>query len=934
MSSKKEVSTRKKKDTWKIFGLVQRIEELIYDGTFKNKGIDHLYEVIKEEFAEYLKKPEYNLDKRNFQRKILELVWTFKVLAEIKTAVRHRLEMDKVYSAVSYIPYELFVRKWNQLHGNTAGRKGLSSTGFVRGILRLGEEISEMSGEPLRFETGTFTKPFEIQSNNNGNSAVTFLNGVNLGVPYSSVMAENPARQPLEIASYYKHSAVILTNILDIDTKKAAGPIKVLRALLSGRNVNPDDLDRDYAEKAKRIIEKQPHNEIMFQTTAELFTESMRGWSKIVGTKKNPTFNGQILIVLGYRDEEIIAAGAYWEELYFMRRIQNELNVQKRLLEIQIAHATAQKDYSLAGRLRKDLESVSNELARTAASNIASQEHKRYYYKVMRFVIKKIEETIPNSKVIGIGSTFARNNGQMIEINIPRNDDPSDELLADYCNSYGPKVLRERMADDVVICHPFAVNYRSTERQVDADGKRGSAQVFVAPIAVDKRFIRGVLRDTIRKVHKLSNAMLSEQFESGVLTLKMVDGKFQPVVWSTESLQEFSKKIKESKARGITVPKPKYIWVEEITDTHIGSPSREIISMPNGKIVGITEASFKMMERDGLFKNDAMPVHSVTMNDDGVHGHHYENHKQPDPRAMNYTQIQNKLMEMSDRAMDESNPDKLRLYFEKARRFMLTQLWYRGIHWAQDQIEEAIDSLVLEGVDFFDAVLRRAKKSGLVVKGVSDFSGVDFDRRDVGIISDGTGNHILKTTDKTVTEGFIYARLLKAKLLALSHWASQPEWIEHSVKSPLFGNQYIAWGTFQVPGGYEYGIDFRDTPTGQGVNWGDTLLNMVRNDIRRGNYNRIMNHRMTLKTVGDKHFAGTVITGYAAYHSSGADVHTDQYGELGFPPNSSGVSFVGLPAEGPQSAPILVRVLPADQIHKFIKEGAKLDWESFLPNAA
>ena len=92
---------------------------------------------------------------------------------------------------------------------------------------------------------------------------------------------------------------------------------------------------------------------------------------------------------------------------------------------------------------------------------------------------------------------------------------------------------------------------------------------------------------------------------------------------------------------------------------------------------------------------------------------------------------------------------------------------------------------------------------------------------------------------------------------------------------------------------------------------------------------------MTLKTYGDKHFFAAVATPYAFYHMCAAGTHTDRYGERGFPPNNTGVSFVGLPVDGPDSGPILLRILPFDVIKDFVEDNPRpFDWDSFLPNPA
>lgn len=919
----------KKKDAWKISGLINRITELIFNGTFKDKGINEVYGIIRSEFAEQFKGKGYSLDKQMFVGKVNEILWSNKMLAQIKEAVRHRMDMEEVYKSVSsYIPHDLFVKKWNSLRGKSAKRK--KATEFVRGILRLSAEIANMSDEPVKFKSGIFANPFVVPDSDDG--GFLFLNGVNLGIPYSGLLEENPARQALENARYYGDSAVVLTNLLDIDTKKASGPIKVYRALLSGRNVNPDDLDPEYAKKAKKILEEKSHGEMIFQNTAEIFEESMRGWTKIVGTNDKPVFNGPVCIVLGYRDEEIITAGAYWEAHHFTIKKQNDLQIMKRILQLQIARAKEDNNKDVLENLEIELENVSDEVSRTTITNITSYDLKRYYYKVLRFVIKKLEETIPNSKVIGIGTSFISMGGDIIEVNIPRNDSPGDDTLANYCQNHGPRVLRGKMASNVVICHPFAINYKMTVREVDADGKRGQAQVFVAPIAVDDRFIRGVLRDTIRKAHRLSRAMLSEQFKGGVLRLRKSNGMLQPHNWSIGALQDFFRKLNDRRSKKAAIASPKYIWVMVGTDPHFGSPSREIISAPDGRLMGVSEAVMDMMRSSNLFDRNRMPVHMFVMNDDPTQGHHFENHTQPDPQKMGYADIEKRLLNFVNEAKNTADPIARASILNQMKNLALTQFWLRGEHWAQDQIEDVIERLVDPNVDFFDAILRRASDSGLIVKGVSHFSGAMMDKRDVGLINIGTGNHFLKTADKALTEGFIYARILRARLSGLKNWS--PEIVDKLVKSPLYGNQFIAWGTIQVPGGYEFSLDLRDTPTGKGVNWNDPLQTVVRNDLQRGNYNRIMNGRFALKIYGDKHFFSATDTEWAMYVMSPADAHTDKFGELGFPPNNTGASFVGLPVDGPGFAPILVRTLPVTVIKKFFEQGIAFDWDSFLPNPA
>ena len=63
-----------------------------------------------------------------------------------------------------------------------------------------------------------------------------------------------------------------------------------------------------------------------------------------------------------------------------------------------------------------------------------------------------------------------------------------------------------------------------------------------------------------------------------------------------------------------------------------------------------------------------------------------------------------------------------------------------------------------------------------------------------------------------------------------------------------------------------------------------------------------------------------------------AGTHTDPYGERGFPPNNTGVSFVGLPVGGPTAGPILLRTLRVEHVRDYFRKNLKIDWDVFLPN--
>ena len=85
--------------------------------------------------------------------------------------------------------------------------------------------------------------------------------------------------------------------------------------------------------------------------------------------------------------------------------------------------------------------------------------------------------------------------------------------------------------------------------------------------------------------------------------------------------------------------------------------------------------------------------------------------------------------------------------------------------------------------------------------------------------------------------------------------------------------------------------------------------------------------------VGNNHFFGISVTSHAVYAMGPAGTQTSSYGEHGFAPNNSGILFLGLPVNGPQSAPVLARPLHFAQLKLILDTGKRFDVERFLPNA-
>jgi len=596
--------------------------------------------------------------------------------------------------------------------------------------------------------------------------------------------------------------------------------------------------------------------------------------------------------------------------------------------------------------LSKKLEIIVDRYNRTRVTNISTEESQRFYDLARAIVVKKIELAIPNSKVIGQGTTYIKVGDKIIEVNIPRHGDTvTDSLLANYTSQYGTKNLHEQFARTVVICHPWALNFRNTVREADYDGKRGSSFVYVAPIAIDDKFIREALSDTILLSHPLAKAVYSGQFYGGMLRLNHSNDVLSPDFTSVPALDINAMK-KGANENGASKKKEhppllyeggeKYIWVFTGTDPHEGGRAKEWVRCKKtGKIYGVSDAVFEMLRREGLTLQNRMPVHIFASNDDPTQGQNFKARTQPDPHHMPPW----KVIDMSLRLLSEGgaaeNKEAVLAQLQKMQELLTQHITKGGTDFPHEQMFQVMERFLAPNVDVFSAILRRAKNSKLAIKGIGEFANKFFDgydTRNVGFINLGSGNHLAHTVEEEIIEGPFYATFLRNLILRLPEWQKEEKFVEQHVVAPLYSGEAIALGTIKAPNGYEYGLDLRATPPRMS-GWADPLLGAVRNDPLRGNYSRIFNGRLTLKTYGDKHFFATVATSYALYHMSASGTHTDRYGERGFPPNNTGVSFIGLPVHGPESGPILLRLMPYDVIRDFMEDNPRpFDWDRFLPN--
>mgnify|MGYP001598952457 CR=1 FL=1 len=879
---------------------------------------------------------------------------------------------------------------------------GLSTT---HGIGRFAGEGGFAGREDFAFPHASASEPFEIAVKDPNNWDI-LLGSTNLGLPHPGAVRQNPAYWLFEEAAYRNAASLIITNPVDIDTLKVTGGTsKVSRAIFSGLEENLSVMDPEYRPIAERIFREHPNDETVCTTAEERLQDLMLGFRKVSRKPKKkpgtspdhpeylketkPVYNGPVYVIGGMRADDLVKAMVYAQVRYHKILLQNDLHIelkvalaelkkrkraigkaqaeivlretlekegasdreeekQERHTEIQNLHAKLEKIFEEVVPLQKRVKVLADRIARERLTFVHDVEWNRFVAKATSHFASLFEGHgeeegfIPHAKVLNLSGVYLKVGHARMKVHMPPDCRVTDMRLIDYCNSYGPAARRGEMADVTVICPTYSLNYRTTAREVDAKGKRGSAEVCVAPMCIDDQFIREKARNTVAIAHPAGKAVFSKQIGTGAVLISCRNGIVSTSFLPLASLGIHERLPKRPVKRSAIADS--YIWWWIQTDEHVGARDRERFDI--GAMRGlyyVREVLFQSLRACGYGPKNPPPIHFYVIADDGVHGQHFPAYRQPDQKYMLPYDFHRHIRLLEHAYQSADDPREKQEIFQRLSYFTQKQKAVSGVDWYSDQLEEFKKSLIKANADIFEGILFRFMRAGIILRPISEYEresfeqeGEEYDRRDLGVINYSTGNHGGKTTDYHFAEGPDFASYHQALLSGTPRWIGKDHLLETYIRGPLYGNLFVSYGTVQAPGGYTWGVDLRNTPPQRGTNWADPLFYAVRTQLRRGNISRIFEGKVVIHIYGDKHFYEVAITAQDIEAMGPPATRTNSFAELagGLPPNNTGASFLGVPAEGPQAGPILCRPLLFDDIRDRIALDPKnFDWENFLPDA-
>ncbi len=936
----KAKSGRKRKNVWRVPDLEKRVIALIHDGMLtKKNGLKAILKTISDEFGEKLAADGLKLTQFKLKTHLPGLIWTKRVRSELWSAHNNGV-LDAFRTHHSYIPEEMVTQALRKLKGVTHAK---SAAETKAGMGRLNADNLPRDAGKYEFPVIDYAHPFVVSDAPEGQLSI--INGALVGIKYPDIEA-NTLRRALADARKRGSVAVVLTNLIDLWTKKTAGYLAVYRAMVSGIQINPKRFPADYQTEVKKILDGTITDKTIYQTLNERLNEVLDGLHKLTHRPddKGPEFTGPVYVQLGYKEEELINAAAYYEMRYMtiveINRLQTELMMAKH----RLAEAHAEDDQNEIDKWSAEEARLIARKARVIITNHTAQQYEFYRRRMRALVVGKLEETIPNCKVLSQGSTYLKVGDRIIKTSIPSDDKVTDTRLADVGNSYGADVFRGTLPDLTVICAPYSLNFRDVGREDSKDFVPVTKYIVVAPSCLDGEFLRAQLGDSTRKVHPVQELIYDPTFKPGVMLISWSDGILSYDNLPIERLDR-NDEVKKGTNFAYPFPRTKYITGYVNTDNHFGAPDKRYIWDPKDRIhLGVSEAAVEMMRRSGIVNAADIPVHFTAEMDDATNGDMwFAPRYRPDPQELSILQFEKWLRQITSdiqRASEKGDSTGVTQMTEEINRISIAQLYFKGEDFPHHQMMQVYDRHIEPNVDFYSAVLGRFVKSGVDLKGISALQRTIVDARDLGVHNFPNGNHRIKTLEQKDLEGDYIARQLQEKLKALPEWQKyikdhpdQPDFFKATVRAPRFGNETFGWGSLQAPGGYRWGVRVHGTPA-RLSSWSDLLAAVIRNDIARGDDSYGLLKMVTVTLYGDKHFYGKAETERLIYVMCAAGVHTNLYGSSGgFPPNNTGVCFVSLPAGGPMEGPVIVRRLPHDYLRDWFTNPKPFNWDKFLPVA-
>jgi len=395
----------------------------------------------------------------------------------------------------------------------------------ISGISKLVDIPKEVSGKVIP-ET-SFEKPLKIKSRLGYAPKVMMINSPFVGILGELDPFKNLLSNALRLASAEKCDAVVMTgNLIYIDVLRYSN-LKPFRARISG--VEPDleliDYPLGIIQEEGSPAEKLAKGEIVFIPFKMKLDHVAEMLGRYFSHRGKSIYSGPVYITFGSIEEtlsvwltnESVSIKVAQELIFtnrklsqFKRKLKKAKNSERERLERMIA------DFEHYRRIFVKM------------TNVAEKQINLTHREMQKYIVHKLETSIPNSKVIATGKAYIEigqaESRKKIKI-VHRKDTSSfDTYLGRLIENTRKAINNGQKQPDLIVAG--GTNLTNSSLPVSYNTREGITSVTITqlPTALDAQFIKKVASQGVKLGDAITKLTNSEDFHAGAMIFEWVNG--------------------------------------------------------------------------------------------------------------------------------------------------------------------------------------------------------------------------------------------------------------------------------------------------------------------------------------------------------------------------------------------------------------------------
>ncbi|PIN80136.1 hypothetical protein COV16_01390 [Candidatus Woesearchaeota archaeon CG10_big_fil_rev_8_21_14_0_10_34_8] len=539
---------------------------------------------------------------------------------------------------------------------------------------------------------------------------------------------------------------------------------------------------------------------------------------------------------------------------------------------------------------------------------------------MMGYIVNRIEEAIPNSKVISTGESYIKLNdkvGKIIPCANKLSGKPSDSLMSRLKKRVASDLHQGDPTIDFVIGGGLSPGY--SREYVPSKGLKKSTTISVIqmPTCIDSKACEDKSASKVRTAgDDLAKLAQQADFKSGAIRLRYVDN-----ILVTEKLREewltntkrFSSKEKILSSR--------IAYAALVSDQHFMSRYSSLIKTKNN-----IEPTYTTSQQ--LMRVIKAPLVTIFSLGDELQEKNYDTEAELHPDMLTPTQLRRHIEEIEKIENPEERQNKM-------KKLTLEQSFRNGMLMPMDQLDEYLNNLDYQ---LIADTIKRADDVGLYGPAYL-------------IIN---GNHNAHTTWGMFTTSKQIAREVRIRMQATSDEVIMEDQLMQRIMAPMLGQEGLYQGLWGIAPGVKHGKVLNQKESleqalrqdGQhlyalyarhkqrSAKTGSTMKGQRDAFNDRGQAFRITEGRDYLVLSGHDHMAGETSAKRGEHVRGMCFMERNSFGEkFDFGAPTIGFHILGMPVGGYAEGPMITIDFPVEYIQKWANDGPEVNSEKLFRNS-